>query len=125
MVLGNRRLFETLSTLQHTDFLAVDDGDEKVMDFYAERIEGAQKIVERIRELKKEKRSYKEEYEKRGQLERRKAELSKYSKTELEKELDGVKQLLGLLHSEAPAKEAEEGGLLSGFGLFLKKLTRP
>ncbi|NYZ74058.1 hypothetical protein H0O00_02865 [Candidatus Micrarchaeota archaeon] len=126
VVLGNRRLFETLSTLHHTDFLAVDDGDGKVMDFYAERIGGAREIVERIMELRKEKRSDREEYEKRGQIEKRKAELSKYSKTELEAELKGIRHLLGLLHSEAPAKDAEgEGGLLSGFGLFLKKLTGP
>jgi hypothetical protein len=64
VVVGNRNLFERICSLDKTTFMAVNDEDEKVMDFYAERIEGAKEIVERIRELRKEKYSYREEYEK-------------------------------------------------------------
>lgn len=122
VVMGNRNLFETLSMLHHTAFLAVDDSDEKVLDFFAQNTKDGQGIVGRIRELKKEKRAYKEEYERSRQIERRKAELSKYSKTALEKELKDTGHLLERLRSTAPA--AESGGLLSGFGLALKKLTQ-
>ena len=107
VVLGNRKFFETVHALNHTTFLAVDDENEKVMDFYAERIESAQKIVEQIRQLGKEKSSYKEEYEKNKRIEKRKEELSKYSKKELEEDLETIKSLLELLHSPQEDKPIE------------------
>ncbi|MCX6776989.1 MAG: hypothetical protein NTY73_03420 [Candidatus Micrarchaeota archaeon] len=102
LVVGNKNLFETILSLGKTAFLAVDDENEKVMDFYAERIEGAQGIVEQIRQLRKEKYSYKEEYEKSKKIEKRKEELSKYSKTGLGAELRDIGHLLELLHSNRP-----------------------
>jgi len=102
LVVGNKNLFETILSLEKTAFLAVDDENEKVMDFYAERIEGAQGIVEQIRQLRKEKYSYKEEYEKNKKIEKRKEELSKYSKTGLGAELRDIEHLLELLHSNRP-----------------------
>lgn len=102
LVVGNKNLFETILSLGKTAFLAVDDENEKVMDFYAERIEGAQGIVEQIRQLRKEKYSYKEEYEKNKKIEKRKEELSKYSKTGLGAELRDIGHLLELLHSNRP-----------------------
>jgi hypothetical protein len=102
LVVGNKNLFETILSLEKTTFLAVDDENEKVMDFYAERIEGAQEIVEQIRQLRKEKYSYKEEYEKNKKIEKRKEELSKYSKKGLEAELRDIEHLLELLHSNRP-----------------------
>ena len=102
LVVGNKNLFETILSLEKTTFLAVDDENEKVMDFYAERIEGAQEIVEQIRQLRKEKYSYREEYEKNKKIEKRKEELSKYSKKELEAELRDIEHLLELLHSNHP-----------------------
>ena len=102
VVMGNKNLFETICSLEKTTFLAVDDENEKIMDFYADRIEGAKEIVERIRELRKEKYSYREEYEKRKRIEKRKEELSKYSKNEMEAELRGIKHLIELLHSDHP-----------------------
>jgi len=102
LVAGNKNLFETILSLEKTTFLAVDDENEKVMDFYAERIEGAQEIVEQIRQLRKEKYSYREEYEKNKKIEKRKEELSKYSKTGLEAELGDIGHLLELLHSSHP-----------------------
>jgi hypothetical protein len=99
IVLGNRKFFETIHTLKQTSFLAVDDENEKVMDFYAKRTEGAQKTVEQIRQLGKEKLSYRQEYEKSKRIEKRKKELSKYSKKELETELENTEKLLESLHS--------------------------
>ncbi len=93
-----KSLFETVCSFEKTSFLAVDDENEKIMDFYS-GIEGAKEIVEQIRELRKEKYSYREEYEKKKRIEERKEELSKYSKNELEKELRGIKHLIELLHS--------------------------
>ncbi|MCX6776294.1 MAG: hypothetical protein NT130_05605 [Candidatus Micrarchaeota archaeon] len=102
LVVGNKNLFETILSLEKTTFLAVDDENEKVMDFYAERIEGAQEIVEQIRQLRKEKYFYREEYEKNKKIEKRKEELSKYSKNGLEAELRDIEHLLELLHSNRP-----------------------
>jgi len=102
LVMGNKSLFETICSLEQTTFLAVDDENEKIMDFYSERIEGAKEIVGQIRELRKEKHSYREEYEKSKQIEKRKEELSRYSKKELEAELRDIEHLLGLLHSDHP-----------------------
>lgn len=102
LVMGNKSLFETICSLEQTTFLAVDDENEKIMDVYAERIEGAKEIVGQIRQSRKEKHSYREEYEKSKQIEKRKEELSKYSKKELDAELRDVEHLLGLLHSDHP-----------------------
>ncbi|NYZ79490.1 hypothetical protein H0N99_05070 [Candidatus Micrarchaeota archaeon] len=102
LVVGNKNLFETILSLGKTTFLAMDDANEKVMDFYAERIEGAQEIVEQIGQLRKEKYSYKEEYEKNKKIEKTKEELSKYSKNGLEAELRDIEHLLELLHSNRP-----------------------
>ena len=128
IVMGNRNFFEAVRSLEQTAFLAVDDEDEKAMDFYAERVEGAQGIVGQIRELGKEKHSDREEYEKNARIEKRREELSKYSKKDLEAQLAEVRHLLELFHSSPPeegAKETDGGkpGLLSGFGSFLKKLS--
>lgn len=108
VVIGNRNLFETIRSVKQTAFLAVDDENEKVMDFYAERIEGAQQIVEQIRQLKRDKYSYKEAYEKNKQIEKRKEEFSKYSKKDLEAELTRIKGLLELLNSDHPKDDSEE-----------------
>lgn len=133
IVLRNRNLFETAGSLEQTAFLAVDGGEEKALDFYARNIEGAQEAVGRIRQLKKENNSDREEYEKSRRMEKRREELAKYSKNALEEELKAIRGLLELLHSEAregPAqKEAVEerpkdaGGPLSGIGLLIKKLS--
>lgn len=120
VVLGNRNFFETLSSLKHTHFLAVDDKDENILAFYERNIPSAKPAVERIRELRKEKDSDKEEYERSVRIGKRKAELSKYSKADLEAELKEIGQLLGLLHSEEPPKQ--EAGLLSAIWQSLKKL---
>ena len=102
LLVGNKNLFETICSLGKTTFLAVDDENEKIMDFYAERIEGAKEVVERIRELRKEKYSYREEYEKMKRIEKIKEEFSGYSKKELEAELRGIEHLIELLHSDHP-----------------------
>jgi len=107
VVLGNRKFFETVHALKHTTFLVVDDENEKVMDFYAKRIKNAQKTVEQIRELSKEKSSCKEEYKKNKKIEKRKEELSKYSKKELEEELKNTGHLLELLHSSPEDKPVD------------------
>jgi len=126
MVLGNKKLFETINALEQTTFLAVDDENKKVMNFYAEKIEGAQEIVEQIRLLSKEKNSCKEEYQKNKRIENRRKELSKYSKKELEKKLKDIEVLLELLHSnpedaaENTAEHVKEQGMFSKIMSFFK-----
>jgi hypothetical protein len=86
----------------------VDDNNEKALDFYAQNVNGAGEVVERIRQLKLEKNPDMEEYEKSRLLEKRREELAKYSKTGLENELKTVGALLELLHSEIPEEKQEE-----------------
>ena len=124
VVLGNRNLFETISSLGQTAFLAVDDENEKTLEFYARNVEGAQEVVEQIRKLKKEKNSDREEYEKSRRMEKHREELAKYSKTALEVELKAIRGLLELLHSEVPeGNGGEVHELLSGISVFMKKLA--
>ena len=124
IVLGNRNLFETVGSLEQTAFLAVDDEDEKAMEFYVRNVEGAHETVEQIRQLKKEKNSDREEYEKNRRIEKRKEEFAGYSKIALEGELKTIQNLLELLHSEVPEENTEERhGLLSEINVFIKKLA--
>ncbi len=124
VVLENRNLFETVGSLEQTAFLAVDEEDEKAMEFYIRNVEGAHETIEQIRQLKKEKNSNREEYEKNRRIEKRKEEFVGYSKTALEGELKAIKSLLELLHAEAPEENVEERhGLLSEINLFIKKLA--
>ena len=128
-VLANREWFETICNLERTEFLAVDDENEKVMNFYAENVDGAGKIVEQIMQLRNEKISCKKEYEKNSRIEERKKELSKYSKTELENELKEIEHLFEILHSK-PGEKKEAGrekpenketsGLFSRISSFFK-----
>ncbi len=127
VVQSNREWFENVRDLERTTFLAVDDENEKVMSFYAERIDGAREIVEQIMQQRKEKNSYKKEYEKNRRIEERKKEFSKYSENELEKELKEIKHLLVMLHSKPEERKEEEKeekkekqGLLSKIESFFK-----
>jgi hypothetical protein len=119
IILTNKNLFETLHGLERTNFLTVDDGNEKVLDFFAEKIEGAASVVEQIRMLRKEKLSCKDEYERKKEVEERTKELSKYSKDNLEKELEEIESLLEFLHS-GPEEREEKKGLLSKLSSFFK-----
>ena len=128
IVLEKRKMFETLASLEKTDFLAVDDDDEKAMNFYYENVDGASEIVKRIFELKKEKASDNEEYEKKARMEKRGKELEKYSKTALENQLRKSKSLLELLHSETASEEVAETkkegkGLFSGINMLIRKIS--
>ncbi len=124
VVLGNRNLFETLGALEHTEFLAVDIENEKVLDFYARDVEGAREAIERIRQLKKGGNSDREEYEKSRRMEGRREELAGYSRTALDAELKNIRSLLEILHSEVPEGNAEENrGGFPGIGTFIKKLA--
>lgn len=119
IILANKNLFETLHSLKQSNFLAVDDENEKVMDFFAEKVEGAQEVVEQIRLLRTEKLSCMHEYEKMKNFEERKKELSKYSKENLQKELEEIESLLEFLHS-VPEEKEEKNGLLSKLSSFFK-----
>ncbi len=133
MVAGNARFFESIRSLGQTGFLAVDGLDGKTLDFYAAMGEAEKKTVEEIRLLGKDRRSCEEEYEKGRRLGKRREELSKYSKKELEAELENVRSLMELLDSEDPDRKAsdsgscrteetaEKQGLLSLFGSFFRK----
>jgi len=122
VVLGNRGLFETIGALEQTPFLAADD--EKALDFYAQNVKNSKETVERIRQLKREKDSDREEYEKSRSLEKRREELGKHSKSGLEDELKNIGSLLELLHSEGLGEDARESqGVFSGIGGFIRKLV--
>ncbi|MFH0713208.1 MAG: hypothetical protein V1722_01790 [Candidatus Micrarchaeota archaeon] len=143
IVLRNQDMFKTISSLEQTAFLAVDEENEKTLDFYTVNVAGAREVVERIKELRKEKDLDKKEYEKSKLIEKSKEELGKYSKTALEEELKTVNNLLELLHSEKPEETVEKNveekdkennkenaeknarenkGLFSRMGVFFKKL---
>jgi hypothetical protein len=120
VVAGNKSFFESIRFLKQTAFLKVDDSDGAVMDFYARQGEAAQKAVERIRELAKDRQSAREEYERSRQLEKRRGELSAYSKKELEAGMAEADRLLGLLES-VPQPSGERPGIFSAFGSILRK----
>ncbi|MBU0531999.1 hypothetical protein KKB44_00740 [Candidatus Micrarchaeota archaeon] len=113
IILSNRKYFETLRDLERSNFLALDD--EKALSFYA-KIADAQEIVGQIKSVRKD-QSCKEEYEKKKQFEEKKKELLKYSKNDLEKELEEINSLLEFLHS---VPEEKEEGFLSKLSSLLK-----
>lgn len=127
IILGNKKLFDGLHNIEQSGFLAVGNGNEKMMDFYAGRVEGAQPIIEQIRLLKKENPACKSEYEKKKQIEKKKSTLSNYSKGGLEEELKEANSRLEFLHSEPgqgrenkEENNEEKGGLLSKISSFFK-----
>lgn len=121
IVLSHMKWFETVHNLESAAFIVVDDENEKTMNFYADKIEGAKEIVEQIVRSRKEKNSCRKEYEKNKRIEEQKKKLSAYSKNELEKELNDVESLLGLLHSQPEEKnEKEETGWISKIESFFK-----
>ena len=113
VIRGQGHFFETLRDLRQTKFLEVDDGD-KSLAFYAEK---NRKIVERIRILRKDKVSCKNEYEKKLWIGEKRKELSKYSKEGLEAELREAESLVEFLHSEP---KEEKPGLFSRLTSFFK-----
>jgi hypothetical protein len=120
-VLINRKWFETMNDLEHTSFLAIDIENEPVLDFFAEKINGAKEIIEQIRKLAIDSLSFKEEFEKNRKFQERKKELSRYSKNKLEAELAENESLLELLHSELKEEKKEEGpDLFSRISSFFK-----
>ncbi len=127
VVLGNKKLFDGLHNIEQSGFLAVDGGNERRLDFYAGRVEGAQPLIEQIKLLQKENPSCKSEYERKKELEEKRSSLSEYSKDSLEAELKEANSRLEFLHSK-PEKEpvqkaenkGEKGGLLSKLSSFFK-----
>jgi len=107
LVLGNREFFNSINTLEQTSFLEVNENNENAMGFYAKNLD-AKNIVEKILLLKKDKHSYREEYERDRKIKERKKELEKYSRKELEKELNDIESLIGLLHSDSIPESKEE-----------------
>jgi hypothetical protein len=130
VVLGNKKLFDSLHNIEQSGFLAVDGGNEKILEFYSGRVEGAQPFIEQIRLLQKENPSCKSEYEKKNKLEKKRKELSKYSKECLEADLEEANSKLEFLHSEpgqepvqAETKKENKGekqGFLSKISSFFK-----
>jgi len=119
VILGNRALFEAISSLERTGLLAISEDDETVLEFYSQNVDGARETVDSIRKLGKDRMGDRAEYEKRESMERRREELAKHSKEDLEKEIKEMDRLLELLHSEAPAKKEESRGLLGGLRALL------
>ncbi len=127
VILGNKKLFDGLHNIEQSGFLDVNDGNERILDFYAGKVEGAQPIIEQIRLLQKENPACKAEYEKKREIEEKRKKLLKYSKDSLESELEEANSRLKFLHSE-PGHESEnkeenkgeKGGLLSKISSFFK-----
>jgi hypothetical protein len=113
----NRGFFDELRFLRRGKFLAVDVDDDKLLDFYASM--GSGDAVGRIRALRQGRQADREESEKSEHLDKKRAELSKYSKTGLENELENIGRLLAMLESE---DEEKSEGLLGALGaLFSRK----
>lgn len=124
IVASNAAFFEAVRSFAQAGFLAVDGLDERTLDFYSAMGESERKTVEDLRSLGKERRAYEEEYEKSRRLAKRREELAKYSKKELEAELKDVARLIEFLDSGNPdrkAESAEKSGLLSMFGSLFRK----
>jgi hypothetical protein len=113
-VVENRAFFETMRDLKQTTSLAADIEDEDALVFFSKKAEVARRIVERIRELKKDKLSDREEYEKSERIRKRKEELSGISKEALEADLEANGRLLKILDSDDSKGWGREPGLLSG-----------
>lgn len=113
-ILANKSIFEMLNGLERSGSLAVQD--ENALDFFAANVEGAAKVVDRIRLLRKDEPECKAEYQKKRKLEGIRGDLSGYSKESLEKELGESESLLEFLHSP----EEKEKGFFSRFSSFLK-----
>jgi len=130
-ITGNKKLFDSLHRIGQSNFLAVDGKNEKTLDFYAGKVNGAQPIVAHIRILQKENLSCKAEYEKKKKLEEKRSSLSEYSKDSLEAELEETNSKLKFLDSkpgQEPGQEketneenkGENGGFLSKISSFFK-----
>jgi hypothetical protein len=123
LVLGNKGWFEAMRILEQSGFLALGGASEKMLDFYAENVPGAEKAAARARLLGREKESLAEEYEKSRKIGQKRKELSGRSREGLEAELEDASSLLGFLESK-PAGETqnkrENPGLLSRLSSFFK-----
>ena len=125
VVLGNRAWLESVHALASTQFLVIDEGNAKAMEFYSESVPGAKDLAAQVVSFSNEKDSCREEYEKSRKLEERRKELSKYPKDSMEEKLGEVKQLLELLHSEeaepeSTQEEVPKEGFFSKLGSFFK-----
>ena len=101
VIAENRNWFEMLRDIEHKKFLEPDD--EKSLEFYSKN--GLGKTVERIRSFKKDMASCKNEYEGKMGLEKKRKELSKHSKKDLEAELKETESLIEFLHAKPEIEE--------------------
>ena len=122
IVAANKKWFETVRDLKRTDFLTIDDRNEKTMKFYSGKIDNASSVVEQITRLQDEKDACRKEYERNKRIEKRKKELSKYSKDELEKEMKEAERLLELLHSKTEERNEATEGKEDGESSLLSKI---
>lgn len=121
-VLINKKWFENVRDLDRTDFLAIDDRNEKTMKFYSGKINNASSAVEQIMRLQDEKDACKKEYERSKRIEKRKKELSGYSMEGLEKEIKEAERLLELLHSKTEERNEVTEGKEDGESSLLSKI---
>ncbi|MBD3397619.1 hypothetical protein GF412_00595 [Candidatus Micrarchaeota archaeon] len=122
-LLPHKAWFESMRTLDLSSFLVLEEGDEAMPGFYSEHVPGAQKIAEGLRIPPRERAAALQEYKKKQEIEKKRKELSAYSKEGLEKELEETESLLGFLESAPGPEEEPQGqnqGLLSRISSFFK-----
>ena len=117
IVLSNKQFFERLGSLDESEFLSFDEENEKMVNFYIDRINGSKDIIERIK-IQKSKRKDREEYERSKDIQKKKEELSEHSNEKLKKELKEMEILLVILHSELKKEEKKEGLISRIISLF-------
>lgn len=113
---AHRRFFDILVDLAHSDLLSLDT--DEGLDRLADSIEGVADTVRRIRTLRQDEQESKREYLKRNELEKRRGELSVYSKEILENDLAEAKKLQEYLRT--PPENKESKGLISRIRSFFR-----
>jgi len=112
----NKQIFEKLHALDRTSFLSITSGDAPTMEFYSNNIPGAAEAVEQLKTLSSQNQENEAEYQKHKEIEKKKQELSGYSKEQLEAQLQEINSSIKLLHSNpetaAPSEKREKRHLI-------------
>lgn len=125
IVVSKREWFESILNVERTNFLLFDLSNQRIVNFYSNNSKGAKEIIENLLKEKENMAVYKQEYEKNERFKEKTKKLSKYSKTELEKEIQELDSNLETLQTkqvleEKPPKETKKEGLFSRFLSFFR-----
>ena len=120
----NRRIFETLHSLESTSYLEPDPENEAILEFYSKNIAGAEEPVKKLRLLAPGRKQNEAAYRKQEKIEEKKKELEGESREMLREKLEEINACTELLNSppEEPPQEKEEvqESLLSKISSFFK-----